>query len=199
MYSWFLLMHTCRTWGAQLHLRLSSFSGFVLCVAILQGAVQVRKRGRQDWRQKLRVMEFAAFRGTAVTKWTFFFFPHFFFPHFCCDAKHLHILVINNLCLEKKNWKAVMLQKTGQNRHWERPYYRSGKSLLFITLLREAEVPKWNCLVFNFDHLLAVLCNEFSSYFMSHLGAKTAVAKQQYQAEVNWGESRNLKYFHCFL
>lgn len=63
------------------------------CVAILQEAVQVKEGGGQDWRQKLKGMEFAAFRGTSVTKQTL--------PYFHCDAKHLHVLVINNFCLEK--------------------------------------------------------------------------------------------------
>lgn len=169
LHNWFLLRHTCRAWDAQLHLGCPSFQAlYSSCVASLQGAVQVREGGGQDWRQKLRVCYFQR----CICHKT-----DFFFPYFHCDAKHLHVFSAKQLLSGKNSGKLLCFK---QQRDTVKGHitFLGKQSLLFITLLWQAEVLKWNYLVFYFDHLLAVLCNEFSSYFMSHLCAKPAVVKQ---------------------
>lgn len=73
-YNWSLLMHVCWGWGAQLHL----WEPFVSDIIVWQccqfaGSNPGRAGDRQDWRQKLGVEEFAAYRAASLTNQILFF------------------------------------------------------------------------------------------------------------------------------
>lgn len=134
------------------------------CVAILWGAVQVREGGGQDWGEQL-CGGVCCFQ----SKSAFFFLSLWCKAPACFSDKQL---------LPGKNSGKLLCFKQQDDTVKGHITVLGKQSLLFITLLWEAEVPKWNYLVFCFDHLLTVVCHEFSSYFMSHLCAKPAVVKQ---------------------